>query len=300
MNKLIIFFLMTFLISCISNKDDLKEISIEFHTASVKPTKFAIDLNNRTMEQYQYQSSIAYVDSSAPPTKYHGFSGYPIRYRDTLIVYYKKTFQINKSDLNKFLQVLHKNKLDSNITHHLDGLLDGVSFKLNTISIKNDTFSLKSNCTDRDENKLEYKYLDPFFELANATIKDYKGICIVEDLQNHFSPGLRIKLMSDEPLEYRIWGTISNCRNDNPELLEFLKRLPNDKPIIFDLRNGSFSPCLYELFDEYGNKKKIFYYSMEDNQWAKIKLKNSFKTKEQVMKAIANMQCSPKGSLLLE
>jgi len=278
---------MVFLTSSVSNKDDLKEISIEFYPAFVKPTKFTIDLKNRTIEQYQYQSSIAYVDSSAPRIKYHNLSGYPTRYRDTLIVYYKKTFRIKENDLNKFLQVLHENKLDSNITHHLD-LLDGVSFKLNTINNKKDTFSLESNCTDRDENKLEYKYLDPFFELANATVNDYKGICLIEKIQDYFSSGLQIKLTSNEPLEYRIWGTISNCRNDNPELIKFLKRLPNDKPIIFDLRNGSFSPCLYELFDEYGNKKKIYYYSMEYNQWAKIKLKNSFKTREQVMKAIAN------------
>jgi hypothetical protein len=278
---------MTFLISCVSKEENLKEINIEFYPAFVKPTKFTIDINNRTIVQYQYQTSIMYYDPDS--IKWGSFYAHRVKYKDTLIVYYKKTFQINKVDLNKFLQSVNENKLDSNIVHDRI-VLDGVSFKFNTINFKNDTFSLTSVCPDRHENKLDYKYLDAFFEFAYATINDYKGVCLIENIQDYFSYGLPIKFISNEPLEYRIWGTISGCRNDNPKLLEFLKQLPIDKPIIFDLRNGSFSPCLYELFDDYGHKKNLFYYGKEnlDNEWTKIKLKNSFKTKEQVIKTIAN------------
>jgi hypothetical protein len=281
---------MTFLISCNSYKGDFKEINIEFYPAFIKPTKFTINLKNRTIEQYQYQTSIMYVDSS-DSIKFGRIYGHPIKFKDTLIVFYKKTFQITKNDYNKFLQIVNENHLDSNIVHNRM-VLDGVSFKLKTINIKNDTLSLKSVCPVRNENELEFKYLDAFFELAYATINDYKAICLIENIQDYFSYGLPIKLKNKEPIEYRIWGTISGCRNDNQELLEFLEKLPNDKPIIFDLRNGGFSPCLYELFDEYSQKKNLYYYGNknEDNEWVKIKLKNSFNSKEQVIKTIANKQ----------
>lgn len=253
----------------------------------MKPTRFTIDLRDRTIDQYQYQTSIEYYDPDS--IKWGDFYAHRVKNKDTLIVYYKKTFKINKVDLNKFLQSVNENKLDSNIVHDRI-VLDGVSFNYSTVNNNNDTISLKSVCPNRNENKLDYKYFDAFFELAYATINDYQGICLIEEIQDYFSYGLPIKLTSKEPLEYKIWGTISGCRNDNPELLEFLKQLPNDKPIIFDIRNGSFSPCLYELFDDYGHKKNIFYYGKEslDNEWTKIKLKNSFKTKEQVIKTIAN------------
>jgi hypothetical protein len=61
-------------------------------------------------------------------------------------------------------------------------------------------------------------------------------------------------------LEYRIWGSISGCREDNQEFLELLENLPNDKPILFDLRNGSIAPCLNEVLEEFSQKKELYLY----------------------------------------
>ena len=287
MKKVIIYILTFFLISCVNKKDDLKEIIIEFYPAFVKPTRFTIDLRDRTIDQYQYQTSIEYYDPDS--IKWGDFYAHRVKNKDTLIVYYKKTFKINKVDLNKFLQSVNENKLDSNIVHDRI-VLDGVSFNYNTVNNNNDTISLKSVCPNRNENKLDYKYLDAFFELAYTTISDYKGICIVENIQDYFSYGLPIKLISKDPFEYRIWGTISGGRNDNFELLNFLSKLPTDRPVIFDLRNGSFAPALYEVFNEFGRQKDIYYYGGEtiENKWVKIKLNKSFTNREQVIKTIAN------------
>nr|WP_152556481.1 hypothetical protein [Nonlabens ulvanivorans] len=55
-------------------------------------------------------------------------------------------------------------------------------------------------------------------------------------------------------------GSISGCRDDNQEFLRILENLPNDKPVIFDLRNGSIAYCLNEVLEEYSQKKELYIY----------------------------------------
>jgi hypothetical protein len=291
MKKVFISAIALLIISC-SNRTDFKEIEISFSPAFMYPTKFTIDLENNIITQYQFQSSYSYEeeDTTDRDEKY-GFKLHKVIFKDTLIVHYKKSFHINDNTLDSFLKIINEIKIDSNVVHDRDDVLDGISFSFMTTSCNNDTFSLMSNCPDRTSRyKLDYTILDAFFKLAYATINDYDGMCKVENIQNYFSYGLPVKLASKEPLEYRVWGTISGCRNDNQELQKFLNDLPVEKPVIFDLRNGKFAPCLYELFDEFSNKKSIYYYGKEtiESEWSKIKLKNVFKTREQVLNNIAN------------
>ena len=291
MNKVIILILALLIISC-SDSTNLKEIEISFSPAFMHPTKFTIDLENNIITQYQFQSSYSYEekDTTNRDEKF-SFKLRRFIFKDTLIVHYEKSFHINDNTLDRFLRVINKFNFDSIIVHDRDDVEDGISFSFIATNSKNETFSLMSRCPDRTiRYKLEYIILDAFFKLAYVSINDYDGMCTVENIQDYFSYGLPIKLTSKEPLEYRVWGTISGCRNDNQELQKFLNKLPIEKPAIFDLRNGDFAPCLYELFDEFSNKKSIYYYGKEtlESEWSKIKLKNVFKTKEQVLNSIAN------------
>jgi hypothetical protein len=291
MKKVFISAIALLIISC-SNRTDLKEIEISFSPAFIYPTKFTIDLENNIITQYQFQSSYSYEeeDTTDRDEKF-GFKLHKVIFKDTLIVHYEKSFHIDDNTLDRFLRVINNLAVDSNIIHDRNDVLDGISFYFKSIDTKADTFSLMSRCPDRTSKyKLDYTILDAFFKLAYTTINNYEGICLVENIQDYFSYGLPIKLTSKEPLEYRVWGTISGCRNDNQELQKFLNNLPIEKPVIFDLRNGKFAPCLYELFDEFSNRKSIYYYGKEklESERSKIKLKNVFKTKEQVLDNIAN------------
>jgi len=249
-NPLII--LLTLILFSCKTKTDLKEVQFLFAPSFLHPTKFKINIENSTIEQYTYQDSYyvkEWIDSTSHKT----------HRKDTLIVHYKNTFNINKSDLDEFLTELNLSKLDSTIEHRRS-VLDGIGFRVSKINTLNDTISLTSISPNRtEEYKMDYKILDAFFNLSYKSIDDYNGISRIENIQDYFNYGLAIKKMNNDPLEYRIWGTISGCKSDNPEFVKLLNSLPLNKPTIFDLRNGSIAPCLNSLLNEY-NKKKIYYY----------------------------------------
>lgn len=252
MKNLLIFFLALILFSC-KNKSELKEVQVLFSPSFLYPTKFTIDIENKTIEQYTYQDGY-YIKEWIDSTTYRQY------WKDTLIIHFQKSFPIDDKILNEFLNKLKKSHLDS-IIQQREPMLDGIGFRIRKINKENDTISLTSNITLRNEKtQLEYKILDSFFDLAYKTIKDYDGVSRIENIQDYFSYGLPVRKVNDNPLEYRIWGSISGCREDNSEFLSLLKNLPIDKPVIFDLRNGSISYCLNEVLEEYSQKREIYIY----------------------------------------
>ncbi|CAL2104690.1 conserved protein of unknown function [Tenacibaculum sp. 190130A14a] len=237
MKKLILLLLLGGLISC-SKNNELKEIQILFGPSFLNPTKFTIDIKEKTILQYNYQ----------------------INSEDTFTVLYEKEFPIGSVVFDKFLRDLKESKLDSTITHRKD-ILDGIGYRISKIYNRGDTISLTSNLTRRNEESgLEYKMLDAFFDLAYQSINDYDGVSGLENIQDYFYYGLPIKKMDKEPLEYRVWGSISGCREDNEEFIDFLNNLPADKPVIFDLRNGSIAYCLNDVLEEFSQKRELYFY----------------------------------------
>lgn len=240
LNKLLIFIFLLSIFSC-NTERNIEKIEYEFYPAFFSPITYTIDLDKKIL----YQNSKSYKYKST------------IQGSKNLI---NKEYNISNENLTSFLNEIYEIELDSSIVHQ-QYVLDGIGFKFNTIDQRNDTISLTSVSPNREEEyKLDYKVLDAFFQLANKTINDNKGLSITEKIQDYFVYGLPIKLMNTEPLEYRIWGTISGCESDNPELIKFLDSLPNDKPVVFDLRNGKFAPCLSSLLDKFNKSKELFYY----------------------------------------
>jgi hypothetical protein len=255
-----------------------------------------IDIKNKTIEQYTFQNKY-YVTQTTDSILFTDIR------KDTLIIHYQKTFPIDDEVLNKFLTALNASHLDSN-TQHYKPMLDGITFRISKITLQNDTISLGSNLTQRDEqSQSEYKILDAFFELAYKSINDYSAVCEIENIQNYFSYNLSIRKVNDNPIEYRIGGSISGCRNNNKEFLKFLENLPNDKPVIFDLRNGSIAYCLNEVIEEYSQKKVLYFYGdklpeiridqykMHEINWEDVKNKQHaklFHTRDEVLEAIVS------------
>ncbi|MCH2193984.1 hypothetical protein [Kordia sp.] len=251
MRKLLILFLIGSLLSCTTNTK-LETVEVHFYPSFLHPTKFTIDLEKKTLEQYTYQDHYNVEEKTEDDT-------YVIHQKDTLIVHYQKTFPIDDEVLQHFLRSIESNEFNETIENYKP-VLDGIGFGFKKINTKNDSISLSSNITNRREATIEYKLLEPFFELAYTSIDDYEGISGVENIQDYFAYGLRIKKAADNPLEYRIWGSIRGCREDQQELLTFLENLPDNEPVLFDLRNGSFSYCLDEVLEEFVQKKTLYIY----------------------------------------
>lgn len=191
---------------------------------------------------------------------------------DSLIQIHNQTYSLNNKKLNLFLKRI--TDLDSTKVN-AESILDGITYRISKITSKKDTISLTSNLNRRnDKSKSEYTLLDAFFKLTENEIKSYQGNFILECAQSYFSYNEKIKnieykleKISENPIEYRIWGNLNGCKNENGELFEFLSKLPNNEPIIFDLKKGNFSECLYKtLIPELENKKLYFYgdYKMQD------------------------------------
>ena len=51
---------------------------------------------------------------------------------------------------------------------------------------------------------------------------------------NWYHRGLPIRKISENPLEYKIWGSINMNMSYQPEFLNFLNNLPKDKCVIID------------------------------------------------------------------
>ncbi|WP_157358429.1 hypothetical protein [Winogradskyella sp. J14-2] len=240
MNRLLIILFLLSILSCNSEKS-IEKIEYEFYPAFLSPVTYSIDLNKKELHQ---NSKLFKTDGFIQGSK-------------NLI---NKEYKIENEDLTIFLDEINAIGLDSSVVHQRD-VLDGIGFRFNLIDKRNDTISLTSVSPIRNaESTIDYKVLDAFFRLTSKTISNYKGLYITERIQDYFSYGLQIKLTNTEPLEYRVWGRISGCESDNLELIKFLDSLPDDEPVIFDLRNGSFAPCLSSLLNEYNKSKKLFYY----------------------------------------
>ena len=238
MNRFITILLSLFLFSCGDDK-----IVYEFYPAFTTPIHYTIDIERRTLSQNSKQ----FVTEQS----IHG--------SNEII---NKQYQINLNVLETFLEKIESAEIDSSIQRSSDVLLDGITFRFSKINQWNDSISLISTSPDRKEKyQNDYKILDAFFELTNNTIKNNnKGQSLTENIQDYFDYGLPIRKIDGKPLEYRVWGTISGCKDRNETLITFLDSLPQNEPIIFDLRNGSFAPCLTELLQESAEKKQIYFY----------------------------------------
>lgn len=126
--------------------------------------------------------------------------------------------------------------------------LDGIIIDFNyTEENKSNAFSFRS---PRKWDIQEHKIITAIFDLINLSIKQTETINYIELLEGYFDFGLKVKQISDSPLEYRMYSGLSS--NEATELRQFLSKLPNDKPIIIDFRNfesmgGMFYPDFKEL-----------------------------------------------------
>jgi hypothetical protein len=95
--------------------------------------------------------------------------------------------------------------------------------------------------------------------LIDNLFQDQKIEDYIEQLQQYFPHKLGLKKLSDEPLTYKLFGSISAIEAN--EFYAFLKQLPFRSKVIIDLSNYSgMGTMFYDAFDEYNiNRKNIYW-----------------------------------------
>lgn len=94
---------------------------------------------------------------------------------------------------------------------------------------------------------IDHMFMVVLFKLLNSTFKKSETVKYVERLGNSFDVGLGLKKLSERPLKYKLYGSLSSDYEN--ELLDFFSKLPTDKKIIFDFSNISFIDAnIYKSF----------------------------------------------------
>ncbi|MEI6409514.1 MAG: hypothetical protein WCR52_09035 [Bacteroidota bacterium] len=198
------------------------------------------------LRTYYYQQE--YIDSSY----------YREHRRDTLVVLYDKTYNINPSDLSRFLREIHQIQLDSS-TAQGESVLDGAGFKFSLIGVNCDTLTMITWSPRRNEKyKKEYQVLDAFFKLSQYTIDAKEGFSILGRAKNHFDyDSLQLLKISDAPIEYYMWGRAEGCLENYPELSGFIRNLPDNIPILLDVGDAGCPRCIIKSF---ADQKNVYIY----------------------------------------
>jgi hypothetical protein len=228
------FYILLIIIFSSCNLENTKEINYEFYPSFSSPISYKIDLR-----------------------------------KDFLIIEndeYSKKIRIKENHLKSFLNEIQSAKIESSL-NHTKQLLDGIDLRISIINRKNDSIILLTSSPKRaGEELIDYKLIDPFFDLVNKTINDSKGQVLTENTQNYFDYDLQIRKINSNPLEYRIWGNYKE-----KEIIDFLDKLPNE-PVILDSRYD-FPYDIFKHLKKLKSPKEIYFYGLSDLTEAETKLR---------------------------
>jgi hypothetical protein len=97
------------------------------------------------------------------------------------------------------------------------------------------------------------------FDLMNDNLKNDKTMNYIEQLEQYFNFGLGVKKISENPLTFKLYGSISV--NEESELNEFIYSLPKDKEIYFDMSNfNGMGTRFYTTFKSLCDTNKLIYW----------------------------------------
>lgn len=89
--------------------------------------------------------------------------------------------------------------------------------------------------------------IELLFNILNKYFTEKYMVDYFEQLEAYFKFGLGLKKLNDNPLTYKIYGSISVWEED--EIVEFLNNLPRNKKVIIDLSNfNGMGHMYYPLF----------------------------------------------------
>lgn len=106
---------------------------------------------------------------------------------------------------------------------------------------------------------IDHHLMRVVFKLMYSSFTKPETITYVEQLEGYFSLGLGVKKLSESPLSYKLYGSISS--NEKKELSDFFRQLPIDKEIYFDMSNfNGMGTMFYESFKILCERNRTIYW----------------------------------------
>lgn len=113
------------------------------------------------------------------------------------------------------------------------GMLDGISIHFRVQAGTTD-HSFVWECPDRTDIG-QFRLIEALFDFFESSFKTPETVGYLERLKGYFDFGLLVKKTSEHPLEYRLYSHLT--ANEAEEFWLFLRSLPRDRPVVFDLTN---------------------------------------------------------------
>lgn len=157
--------------------------------------------------------------------------------------------------------------------------------------------TLNFNSPKRDTDELLYNdLLDPIFLTLSKYYTGEKEVAYLEQLEQYFQYGFPLKIISNRPKVFRLYGNLSYNQETEESLNNFIDFLPSKEPVIIDMSNFSAMTTLY-----YPNFKKLLkrnsnikWVSTHPEQLLEIGVKKEdiYTSKEAALKSISHIKIS--------
>lgn len=169
-------------------------------------------------------------------------------------ILFDKSYAFIESDYTRLETELYKEMPDS-IVNKSELVMDGGRFTITYFKRTGGTSKLIITNPSFRNGKYdsELKKINAFFDFAYLVIKDYEGMNYLDESYDPYHIGLPIRKISDSPLEYKIWGSVSGDASmdfDNG-LLDFLQGLPKDRCVIIDCNDNLSYAWLQDILKLY-------------------------------------------------
>lgn len=216
MKKVLILFLTIVPYCIIAQENSIEKVVLEFKYFKSADTEYRIDYKKNELTcimKYQIHKN-----------------------RDTIL--FNKTYKFTNEQFEKLKRELAQD-IPNSIVKKSELVLDGGGFVINYYRKNKKSSKLIVSNPSRESEKYiqEFKKIDNFFDFAYSVVTDSSGIETLDETYRPYFTGLPIRKVSENPLEYKIWGNISGNSKWENNLIPFLENLPKDKCVIIDCNN---------------------------------------------------------------
>lgn len=215
MKKLLIF---VFLLSTIDSYCQMSSLTVDFYPSFIEGCQLKISKDN---------SNYSVAISNA---KINEVGIVPDSLMSDLKLFFDDYFRL-KYTLDSIKKVEEQRNRDNSNFVDIVGL-DGITVKGVLVDKSTEkSFRFRSPGRGSIDNDL----ISKLFNLMNTSFSKSETIVYLEQLEDYFSLGLRLKKLKEDPLTYKLYGFITS--NEEKELLDFFDSLPTDKEICIDMSN---------------------------------------------------------------